>query len=230
MEHPDTEELVNPAEVKVVPDATAPPATQATTDQQDPSWLAGRLERAKEAAMKDIARMLGVENLEKAKATLEAARKAEDERKTELQRLTERTVALEAAAKRAEQLEGVLSQRAEVELVGLTDAQRSAVLALAGEDKAAQLRAITALRPTWQAASAASTAATTPSQADSASTAAAAPRVAPASTSAATTQPASTSAQPTVDHKAEYSRLRATNPVFAAHYLQAYRSEIYPTK
>lgn len=212
---PDTEELVNPADVKVVPDAPA-----ATAASEEPTWLAGRLERAKQAAMNDIARMLGVDNLDKAKAQLEAARKAEDERKTELQRLTDRTVALEAAAKRAEQLEGVLSQRADVELGTLTDAQRSAVLALSGEDKAAQLKAITALRPTWQAQAAAAAPAAAPP----------APRAAPASTSAATTQPASTSAQPMVDHRAEYDRLRSVNPVFAAHYLATYRQDIYPTK
>lgn len=217
---PDIEELVNPADVKVVPDAPA-----AAAASEEPTWLAGRLERAKQAAMNDIARMLGVDNLDKAKAQLEAARKAEDERKTELQRLTDRTVALEAAARRAEQLEGVLSQRADVELGTLTDAQRSAVLALAGEDKAAQLKAITALRPTWQAqAATAAPAAPAPAAAPPA------PRAAPASTSAATTQPASTSAQPMVDHRAEYDRLRSVNPVFAAHYLATYRQDIYPSK
>ena len=221
METPDTEELVNPADVKVVPDAPV------AAEQPDPSWLNARLERAKAAAMNDIARMLGVENLDKAKAQLEAARKLEDERKTELQRLTERTVALEAAAKRAEQLEGVLSQRADVELSTLTDAQRAAVTSLAGDDKASQLRAITALRPTWQAAAAAAAAPTAPTAAP---TPAAAPRVAPASTSAATSQPASTTAAQLVDHRAEYDRLRAQNPVFAAHYLAAYRTEIYPQK
>lgn len=219
---PDTEELVNPADVKVVPDAPV------ASEQPEPSWLNARLERAKAAAMNDVARMLGVDNLEKAKAQLETARKLEDERKTELQRLTERTVALEAAAKRAEQLEGVLSQRAEVELAGLTDAQRAAVTALAGDDKAAQLRAITALRPTWQAAVATAAAASTASTA--APTPAAAPRVPPASTSAATSQPASTTAAQLVDHRAEYDRIRATNPVFAAHYLAAYRTEIFPQK
>ena len=223
METPDTEELVNPADVKVVPDAPV------AAEQPDPSWLNARLERAKAAAMNDIARMLGVDNLDKAKAQLEAARKLEDERKTELQRLTERTVALEAAAKRAEQLEGVLSQRAEVELSTLTDAQRAAVTSLAGDDKAAQLRAITALRPTWQAAAAAAAAAA-PTAPTAAPTPAAAPRVAPASTSAATSHPASTTAAQLVDHRAEYDRLRAQNPVFAAHYLAAYRTEIYPQK
>jgi hypothetical protein len=54
METPDTEELVNPADVKVVPDAPV------AAEQPDPSWLNARLERAKAAAMNDIARMLGV--------------------------------------------------------------------------------------------------------------------------------------------------------------------------
>lgn len=198
---------------------TAPPPAQ----QQEPEWLPQRLERAKSSAQSDLLRTLGVQSVDDAKALVEAARKLEEERKTEAQRVAERIAALEPKAKQADDLASKLGRYAEAELGKLSEPQRAAVLAIAGEDRARALDVIEALRPTWASAS------THVEQAQHQQVAA--PRPPPASTSAATVAQSGAPAQSAqVDHKAEYERIRGINPVLASQYLLAHVTEIYPAQ
>lgn len=74
------------------------------------------------------------ENTTPATATTEAS--------TDVQTLQQQNAALTAT----------ITSTAKAALSGLTDAQRTAVTAIAGDDPALQLRAVEALRPTWAAA------------------------------------------------------------------------------
>lgn len=189
------------------PQPAAPPAPGA-----EPAWLADRLDRERRAVLK----ALGVEKVDDAKAALDAYKQAQDAAKTEAEKTAERIAALTRASARADELEEIAKSRVAYELGRLTPEQQAAVSAIAGTDAAAQLKAITALTPTWAA---------------SAPPAAAPPAAAP---------PPATSAPPPVapppagqqvsgvDHKAEYQRLKATNPIAAGAYLNAHSREIYP--
>lgn len=194
--------------------ATAPVAP-AKADDKNPAWLPERIEQAKRSAQADALKALGVESFDAAKAAIAKARELEEASKTEIQRLSEKALALEPLAKRAAELDATVARYADAELAKLSEAQRAAVAAIAGDDKARALATIDALRPTWVAAAAAPTAAS-------------APIPAPANTSQV---PAPKAAMATagVDHKATYEGMRATNPVMAAQYLSAHSREIFPS-
>lgn len=209
--------------------ATATAPTSAIQSQpsapapQEPEWLPQRLERAKASAQSDMLRALGVQSVDDAKALVDAARKLEEERKTEAQRTAERIAALEPKAKQADDLASKLGRYADAELGKLSESQRAAVLAIAGEDRARALDVIEALRPTWASAS------TQVEQAQHQQVAA--PRPPPASTSAATVAQSGAPAQSAlVDHKAEYERIRGINPVLGSRYLLEHLTEIYPAQ
>lgn len=175
--------------------APVPTPSATPEDTADPAWLAGRLERERKA----ILRELGVSDVANAKAALAAYRDQQEAAKSEAQRQAERIAQLELQAKRTADLEAVLATKAEREFGGLTNAQRAAVEAIAGADPAARLRAIDALRPTWDAAPSAR------------------PLAAPASTSAAAPAPAPT-APAEQNVLATYEALASTNPAAAAAY------------
>lgn len=203
--------------------AQAPQQPTIAPVQSEPEWLPQRLERAKASAQSDMLRALGVQSVDDAKALVDAARKLEEERKTEAQRTAERIAALEPKAKQADDLASKLGRYADAELGKLSESQRAAVLAIAGEDRARALDVIEALRPTW-ASAAASVEVAQHQQV-------AAPRPPPASTSAATVAQSGAPAQSAqVDHKAEYERIRGINPVLASQYLLAHVTEIYPAQ
>jgi NAD-dependent DNA ligase len=206
---------------EATPSAPAPVAADnATTtatkaDDKSPAWLPERIEQAKRSAMAETLKALGVADVESAKAAIAKARELEEASKTEIQRLSEKALALEPLAKRAAELDATVARYADAELAMLSEAQRAAVAAIAGDDKARALATIDALRPTWVAAAAAPLAAS-------------APIPAPANTSQV---PAPKAAMATagVDHKATYEGMRATNPVMAAQYLSAHSREIFPS-
>ena len=193
---------------------TAAPATRA--DDQNPPWLAERLERERKAMLKT----LGVESEDDAKKALADFKAKQDAEKTEAQRNAEKLSELDRTKARASELEATVKGRASRELAGLSDAQRAAVLAIAGEDPAAQLKTIDALAPTW--ATAAPVATTTTPAATPAAAPAAATTAPPRSAPSDTTQ---TQASP----KETYQRLKAANPVAAAAYLKQHAQEIYPS-
>lgn len=209
--------------------APAPAATPATVsaEQQpqapDPTWLNSRLEQAKRSARDAVLKELGVADAAAAKAILEAAKAAEEAQKTELQKAREKAAALESVAQRATVLEQTIKSRADLELASLTEAQRAAVAAVAGDDSARVLATIDALKPTW-------TSAAPVAEQQPAAPAPAVPTapVPPASTAPAPTAPPGTGPTSPPDRKAEYLALKQKNPVQAAAYLNRYASEIYP--
>lgn len=195
--------------------ATALPAPEPKADDKAPAWLPERIEQAKRSAQADALKALGVDSFDAAKAAIAKARELEEASKSEIQRLTDRVAGLEPLTKRAAELDATVARYADAELSKLTEAQRAAVAAIAGDDKSRALATIDALRPTWVAASAAPTAAS-------------APIPAPANTSQVPAPKAAT-ASAGVDHKATYEGMRGTNPVMAAQYLSAHSREIFPS-
>lgn len=181
----------------------------------DPTWLPERLERArataKAEAIAETLKTLGAESLDVAKARIAKATELEESQKSEIQRLTDKTTALETEAKRAKALDEVVAKHADTELAKLTDDQRDAVKALAGDDKARTLTTIEALRPTWVKPA---TGAATITQG--------------AQTGATGAPPAGNGPPPTVNHKATWESLKASNPIYAAQYLEAHQAEIFP--
>jgi hypothetical protein len=196
-----------PASSAGQPPPAAPSDDKISLSQQA---LNERLARAKRSALDEALKELGVDNLEAAKGAVAKARELEEAKKSEIEKFSEKVKALEPEAKKAKDLSDRLARYADAELSKLTEPQKAAVLAIAGEDKARALDTIEALRPTWAAAPAAASA-TLP---------------APAKTTASGPAPAATAA-PTIDHKAVYEALKAEHPMKAAQYALAHSRDIY---
>lgn len=212
----DTAAPVAPPSTQAAP-PTAPAPTAPRADDQNPPWLADRLERERKAMLKT----LGVESEDDAKKALADFKAKQDAEKTEAQRNAEKLSELDRTKARASELEATVKGRATRELAGLTEAQRVAVIAIAGDDPAAQLKTIDALASTWAAPATTATApatTTTPPATAPASATTAPPRSAPPDTT-------QTQASP----KETYQRLKATNPVQAAAFLKQHAHEIYPS-
>ena len=188
----------------VAPVATSAPAPTVQTEQE-PAWLAGRLAREREAVTKQILAELGVADTKDAKAALKTLRDAEAAKKTEEQRMRERIAALEPLEARAAALTATLDSLAQIELGKLSEAQRAAVLKVAGSDPQRTLDVITALRDSWAVQPA--------------------PVAAPTNTAppASVPQPATPGA---VNHLATWEALKRSNPVEAARFLVANRIAI----
>lgn len=204
------------------PAATPPPPLPAVTPPADPTWLPDRLARAEEQARLKVLEELGVKDPAKAKKLLEDAAKAEEDAKSQGQKLGETTKTLEQERAERERLAGVVKDHAGRQIATLTEAQQSAVRAIAPDtDPAAQLRAIDALKPTWSLPAPAATA--------PGATGAPPPPAPPAAgTAPPPTAPPQGGAVSPPDRKAEFARLKATNPQAAAAYLNRYGNEIYP--
>ena len=91
--------------VQAAPPVPAPQPTSAPAPQpQDPKWLPQRLERERKKMEKEaelaVARKYGYDSVEAFNAAVEAARKAEDAGKTELQRANDRAAKAEKEAQR----------------------------------------------------------------------------------------------------------------------------------
>lgn len=145
-----TETTATQQPAPVVPQAAA--AAPEPKDEHNPPWLAARLERERKALLNG----LGVQSEADAKTALAAYKQAQEAAKSEAQRTAEKLAALEAQAASLTaanaQQQAVIAARAALELAALTDAQRAAVAAIAGEDVGKQLLAIDHLKPTWAAA------------------------------------------------------------------------------
>lgn len=208
----------------VVAPVVATPA--APVVETEPHWLKPRLEREAASARTALLAEIGVTDPEAAKKLVadEVARK--EASKSLEQRAIDAEKARDAEKLRVTELSGTVTSIATERMTGLTEAQRAAVTAIAGTDAAAQLKAIAALAPTWATASPLTqTAATTASTATTVTTPAPAP--AAANTAPGPNAPApTTTSQP--DHKAEYKRLKAENPVLASAYLNKHEAQIYP--
>lgn len=187
--------------------AAAPAAAGTPTQSADPNWLNGRIAQAKQSAQADVLKQLGVTDLAAAQAAIRAANEAAERNKSDAQRVTELQAQLTAEKERGDVYEETLKERAASELAALPDAQREAVLALAGDDVGAQILAIDTLKPTWTGAAPAGAPVTPPKPAPVTNTAP--PREAPAPT------PGS---EP--DHYQKYIAIREKNPFAAARYRQ----------
>jgi hypothetical protein len=176
--------------------ASAQPAAQAAAPvkvDMTPEQLKARLDeerqkgaaKAKQEAEATYLKALGVTNIDEAKAKIEAQKKLEEEKLSELQRRDKAIEELKPKAERASALESVVKRQADAELAKLTDPQRAAVQRLAGDDPVKVWDALEVLAPTWASVAPA---------APPAATAPAAPKPLPA---AATTMPAPRAPSPT---------------------------------
>lgn len=192
-----------PAPAATTAPATAAPQIPPADANAEPFWLKGRLERAEEQARKALLTELGITDPGAAKAALEAAKKAEEANKTAEQRAAELAQKLGTVQTEAERQAAVIQEYAARMFGVLTADQQGAVKAIAGDDPAAQLRAINALGPTW---------------AKQAEAAAPAPAPKPATTAPAPDAPAGAATGSPPDHRAVYSDMRSRNPFAAAAY------------
>ncbi len=217
--------------------AQAPAATPPAPDRE-PNWLNDRIAKAKKSAEASLLKELGVESLDDAKKAIEALRAQEEAKKSVEQKAAEYENALKAERERIAKLTDALKAHASAQLASLTEEQRAAVAAIAGDDPAQQLKTIEALRPTWKSGAAPATApATAPVAAPPAAPSApaddpiairarpglflaapATPAPPPADTAPAPNAPKDAQSVSPADPKAVYLELKKTNPVIAARY------------
>lgn len=199
-----TESNVTDPPVAPAQPVAAPPPEQPLLNSQQ---LNDRIAQAKRSEREAVLRELGVSSPDEVKAALAAKKAADDANKSAAEKAADLARQLEASTSKAAALELAVKERASLELASLTDAQRAAVQAVAGDDAASQLRAIDKLKPTWAAAPK--------------------PLPAPASTSAAPAAPPSKDAPAAdVDHSAVYDALKKSNPMMAADYQDRYGAQI----
>jgi hypothetical protein len=216
-----------PAAAAVV---AAPPAAPTATATQDgppatePNWFKPRVEQAKRSGANEVFAKLGVKDADEAKALVDKAKAADEAVKTELQKAQEKAKSADSYAVRIAELEKTVKARVDVELAALTEQQRTAVAALAGDDPSKTLAAIDALKPTWVTTPAAVVA---PAVVAPPATPVVAP-AAPATTSPPPNAPGGSPNTSPPDRKAEYAALKAKNPHAAALYLNKHSAEIYP--
>lgn len=148
---------------------------------------------------------LGIEDVEDGKKAIADLKARKDAEKTAAQKAAEFEGKFKTTEAERQRLGEALTIYAKAQLAGLSETQRAAVTSVAGEDPAAQLKAIEALTPTWKAAAApVATSPTAPADT--------APR--PNAPSAPTTSPP--------DPKAIHAELAKTNPIIAARYALAH--------
>jgi hypothetical protein len=192
---------------------TAPPASPPAPTNQEPAWLPERLARAAETASKKILQDLGVSSVDDLKTIVKTAKEADDAKKSLTDKYADTTKTLDTTSKQLEEANSVIKARAEAEFTSLTKEQQEAVTAIAGDNHAARLKAITALSPTWTKPAAAP--ATTPAEKP--------PLQAPGNTSTQGVKPPATPpAPPSTDDAAilaKYEELHKSNPVLAAGYM-----------
>lgn len=209
-----------PAPAGGAPPAPPAPAANAVEPPPDqrPAWLTNLLDRTRDKATKSLLTELGIDaSTDPAKAA-EVIRNWQNSQKDEKTRLKEQVDALAPKATKLTEYEAEFAELARVEMAKLTDDQRAAVTAIAGDNPLGQVRAIRTLRPTWTAAPPAPPA--PPGQRPPAP-----PLRPPANTGTppSAPNPANVS-QP--DHLAVYESLQAANPMKASRYYERFRTQI----
>ena len=233
---------VTPAPAAAQPAPTAPTpspplaaASQPATPpapEKDPNWLNERIARAQKNAQAALLKDLGLESIDDAKAAVNDLKAKREAEKTTAQKAAEYENKLKAVTAQNESLSTAVATYAAAQMGTLSDPQKAAVVAIAGEDPAKQLTTIEALRPTWKTtapagtdASSASTQQTAPGGAPAPALApapgTAAPQPRPADTAPAPNAPKDTTTTPLTDPKAVYAELKKTNPVIAARFALA---------
>lgn len=193
------------SEVVVTPESAAAVVVDSSTaklnntpENEKPAWLDARLERERAKVLKDLG-IDSVDDAKKALAELNAKREAE---KTAAQKAADLETSLKATKAENENMASALNAYAKAQMGTLTEAQRQAVVGVAGEDPAKQLKTIEALKPTWVSASAP-----------------AVPAVeAPKDTAPAPAAPKDGTTSSPPDSKAIHAELKKTNPILAARY------------
>lgn len=214
--------IAAPAAPPVAP-APAPDAAD-PGDGSLPKWVAARLEQAKRSAAADVLRAIGAETPEAAADAVKRARAAADAEKTAAQQAAEAQQRAASLQKERDDLHTTVGTVATAQLSALTAEQRAAVTAIAGDNPAAQLRTIAALRPTWTvvAPPAAPPAVVAPPVAPAAPS----PPAPPANTAPQAGAPPAGSPPAVTDHLAVLKGLESTNPIRAARYRTTYAGEI----
>lgn len=193
-----------PAPAQPAPAASA----SAAAPERDPEWITKRVAQAKTSAERDLLKQLGVSSLDDAKAAIADRQAKIEAEKTVAQKAAEYEAELKNVRASNESLVASISTYAKAQLDTLTDPQRDAVVAIAGEDPSKQLTTIEKLRPTWAVAPAAALPATP-----------AAPP--PANTAPGRNAPRDSGNAAPADPKAIYEELKKSNPVVAARYALA---------
>ncbi len=224
-----------PAAAAPAPAPAAPPAPVPAAPPVDPAWLGDRINQAKRSGQGELLSKYGVKTADELDAKLARLRELETASLTDAQRQQQELETLRTQATSAAPAIAVIKTRVERELKQLTDDQRAAVIAIAGEDPTAQLRTIDALSPTWglapagsAAAAAAAPTAAAPSAPAAPAPSAPAPLPPPGNTVAPGAAPAPVVPGSPPDHKAHYDSIKKTNPIAAAHYLKRHQDQIYP--
>lgn len=190
-----------PAAIETIETPATAPAKANLEPSGEPSWLPERLAREQRSLLKKA----GFETLEDAQAASSALKAQKEAEKSAADKAAEALIRATAAESNASSLRATVIEFANRELNGLTEEQKAAVNAVAGDDPSAQLKAIAALRPTWASA---------PVQSVSVDTAP--PANAPAPVIAGET-----------NHRAQYEALKKNNPFAAAQYAEAYPQAVY---
>lgn len=181
-----------------------------------PEALKQRLDAVRDRAASDARAALlaeiGVTDASEAKRLMAEAQAAADAQKSELEKLTDRANAMSVQLSKAEQAGVALKAYADAELAALSEERSAAVREVAGDDPAAQLRALVAMRKTWAPAKPEATEEPTPQQAP----------VKPASTTPTTGGPPEAGATTPINHRERFLQLKAKNPYLAAEYLNAH--------
>lgn len=191
---------IDPANPSAQTPAPAPKAGQDAGGE--PAWLAPRLERERAKVLKD----LGIESPEEAKKALEKIKQVEEAQKSDAQKRGELESTLKAERAAKQEMAEALGAYAKSQMGALTEAQRNAVAAVAGEDPAKQLKTIEALKPTWAGAAAPAAPAAPPPVRD---------------TAPAPAAPKDGAPSPPPDAKAIHEELQKSNPILAARYALA---------
>jgi hypothetical protein len=191
--------------------------TPPATPDLNPAWLPERLSRAEEQARAKLLQDLGVTDPEKAKAAIALAAKAEEEAKSTGQKLGETAKERDALKTEAAHLRAVTAEWAARQMLGLTAEQQGAVKAIAGDDAAAQLKAITALTPTWGK----------PAPLPGSVPVVTAPPTPASGTAPPPTAPGSTTISQQSPREV-YAALAKNNPFAAAEFAMANLREVYP--
>lgn len=201
---PATSTVATPAIPAAPPVPTGPAKVDMTSEQLSARLQEERLKAEKKAAEK-FASDLGVP-IEVAKAKIAKANELEAASLSELEKRDRRIAELEAANAMA-RIEGA-KPYAEAALKSLSDDQRQDVIDLAGDDPVKQIRAVEKMRPLWDKAAKAEALA-----AAKAGESAEPPKPKPLAAPAHTAPPGGMTPPPgtttTVDHLAEYERIKA---------------------
>lgn len=104
-----------------------------------------RLERERNSVLKE----LGVTDIEAVKKAIADSKAAEEAQKSDAERAAAAKAELERAKADLNESRETIAKVAKATLGGLSDAQRAAVLDAAGDDPAAQIRIVNAMRSTW---------------------------------------------------------------------------------